>query len=210
MHKYILNNKEYQVEIIRKNNKNTYLRIKNQTIVITTNYLTSIKTIDKLIKDNAEFINKILIQNENKNIDTSFKLFGKTYDIIFGFPETEIEDTKIYTQDQKTLNKHLTKYISKIYESRIEFWYNKFEEKIPTPNLKIRKMTSRWGVCNIKNNNITLNLELSKYSIEALDYVIVHELSHFIHQNHSKEFWSLVSKYYPNYKEIRKYLKDNN
>ena len=71
-------------------------------------------------------------------------------------------------------------------------------------------MTSRLGVCNIKNKNITLNLELSKYNIEALDYVIVHELSHLIHPNHSKEFWILVSKYYPNYKQIRKYLKDIN
>ena len=57
--------------------------------------------------------------------------------------------------------------------------------------------------------NVTLNLELSKYDINALNYVIVHELSHFIHPNHSKEFWNLVSKYYPNYKEARKYLKTN-
>ena len=68
-------------------------------------------------------------------------------------------------------------------------------------------MTSRWGVCNIKNHNVTLNSELSKYDISALDYVIVHELSHFIHHNHSKDFWLLVSKYCPNYKDIRKMLR---
>ncbi len=64
-------------------------------------------------------------------------------------------------------------------------------------------MTSRWGVCNIKNHNVTLNLELSKYPKVYLNYVIVHELSHFIHPNHSKEFWLLVSKYCPNYKDIK-------
>lgn len=69
-------------------------------------------------------------------------------------------------------------------------------------------MTSRWGVCNIKNHNVTLNSELSKYDINALDYVIVHELSHFIHHNHSKDFWLLVGKYYPNYKNIRKMLRN--
>ena len=69
-------------------------------------------------------------------------------------------------------------------------------------------MTSRWGVCNIKNHNVTLNSELSTYNIECLNYVIVHELSHFIHPNHSKDFWFLVGKYYPNYKEIRKYLRN--
>ena len=68
-------------------------------------------------------------------------------------------------------------------------------------------MTSRWGVCNLKNKNITLNLDLLKYDIVCLDYVIVHELSHFIYPNHSSNFWQLVSKYCPNYKEIRKKLK---
>ena len=87
--------------------------------------------------------------------------------------------------------------------------YNKFTKRIPYPELKIRKMTSRWGVCNIKTKVITLNLEWIKRDTKYLDYVIVHELSHFIHPNHSKNFWLQVSKYYPNYKEIRKYLRNN-
>ena len=207
--KYIYNDKEYNIDIIRKNNKNTYLRVKNNTIVVTTNYLTSIKKIEKLIEENRNFINKALEKNETKKEDSSFKLFGESYDIIYGFPNTEISKTKIYTKDEKTLNKYLSEYIYNIFSERLNFWFNTFEEKIPTPNLKIRKMTSRWGVCNIKNKNVTLNLELSKYSKTALDYVIVHELSHFIHPNHSSDFWNLVSKYYPNYKEVRKSLKEN-
>lgn len=208
--KYILNNIEYTIKVIRKNNKNTYLRVRDNKIIITTNYLTSTNTIEKLINNNKEFINKALIKNINKKEETEYKLFGEKYDIIYGFPQTEIEGSKIYAKGEKELNKFLSKYIYNIYEERLNYWYNIFEENIPTPNLKIRKMTSRWGVCNIKNKNITLNLELSKYNIEALNYVIVHELSHFVHPNHSKDFWTLVAKYYPNYKEIRKYLKNTN
>jgi len=63
-------------------------------------------------------------------------------------------------------------------------------------------------VCNKKNKTVTLNSELIKYSIDKLDYVIIHELSHFIHFNHSKDFWNLVSKYCPRHKEIRKELRD--
>lgn len=207
--KYRYNNQEYNIEIIRKNNKNTYIRVKNNIIVVTTNYLTPIKTIEKLINNNNKFINNALNKNIKKNEDTSFKLFGKSYDIIFGFPSTELNETKIYTKDTKSLNKYLTEYIYNIYLERLNYWYNTFEENLPTPNLKIRKMTSRWGVCNTKNKNITLNLELSKYHIQMLDYVIVHELSHLIHPNHSKSFWCVVSKYYPRYKEARKYLKEN-
>lgn len=205
---YILNNKEYPIEIIRKNNKNTYLRVKDSKIIVTTNYLTSLTTINKLIKNNTAFINKQLTKEDLKK-EEIFKLFGNSYDIIYGFKDTEIENNKIYTKDLKTLNKYLTKYITNIYNERLDYYYHLFEENIPIPNLKIRKMTSRWGVCNIKNHNVTLNLELSKYNIECLNYVIVHELSHFIHPNHSKDFWLLVSKYYPNYKEIRKYLRTN-
>ncbi len=127
---------------------------------------------------------------------------------MYGFLDTEIRDNKIYTKDDETLNNYLIKYITSIYQDKLNYWYNMFEEGVPIPNLKIRKMTSRWGVCNIKNHNVTLNLELSKYDIECLDYVIVHELSHFIYPNHSKEFWNLVSKYYPNYKIVRKKLKN--
>lgn len=207
---YILDYKEYPIEIIRKNNKNTYLRVKDGKIIVTTNYLTSLTTINKLIKNNTTFIDKALNKNNQKKEDDSFKLFGNSYDIIYGFNDTEIDNNKIYTKDNKSLNKYLSKYIYNIYEERINYYYSLFEENIPIPNLKIRKMTSRWGVCNIKNHNVTLNLELSKYNIECLNYVIVHELSHFIHPNHSKEFWLLVGKYYPNYKNIRKYLRNNN
>ena len=206
---YLLNNKEYPIEIIRKNNKNTYLRVKNSKIIITTNYLTSSFQINKLIKNNTTFINNQLLKEDKKINDTSFSLFGKKYDIIYGFPSVEVDHNKIYAKDEKSLNKFLSEYIYDIYLKRINYYYNIFEESIPKPNLKIRKMTSRWGVCNIKNHNVTLNYELSKYDIECLNYVIVHELSHFIHPNHSKDFWLLVGKYYPNYKEIRKYLKVN-
>lgn len=206
---YLFNGTEYPIEIIRKNNKNTYIRVKDNKVIVTTNYLVSNKKIEELINNNKEFINKNLTKHSEKREDNSFKLFGNTYDIVYGFNDTEIENNKIYTKDEKSFNKYLSKYIHEVYEERLNYWYNLFEEKIPVPNLKIRKMTSRWGVCNLKNNNVTLNLELSRYDINALDYVIVHELSHFIYPNHSKDFWTLVGKYYPKYKEIRKSMRTN-
>ena len=205
---YTYNNINYPIVIIRKDNKNTYLRVKDGKIIVTTNYFVGNSKVKKLIEDNASFINKNLDKYNNRLSDTSFKLFGKNYDIVYGLPNTEISDNKIYTTDDKTFSKYLFKYINSVYQDRLNYWYNLFEENIPIPNLKIRKMTSRWGVCNIKNHNVTLNLELSKYNMECLDYVIVHELSHFVYPNHSKEFWNLVSKYYLDYKKIRKELKN--
>lgn len=204
-----IDNKEYEVEIIKKNNRNTYVRVKNGKIVVSTNYLTSKSSILKLINDNKDNIIK-MIDNDSKKIDREekFYYFGKEYDVIYGFQEIEFSDNKIYASDENKLKKYIDKEIVRIYSERMEYYYNKFEERIPVPNLKIRKMTSRWGVCNIKNHNITLNYQLSKYDICCLDYVIVHELSHFIHPNHSRDFWNLVGKYYPDYKKCRKMLKE--
>jgi len=69
-------------------------------------------------------------------------------------------------------------------------------------------MTSRWGVCNRKNKSITINTELVKKDLKYIDYVIIHELCHFVHFNHSSDFWKLVSKYCDNYKKLRKEMKE--
>ena len=204
-----IDEKKYEVEIIRKNNKNTYVRVKDGRIIVNTNYLTSKGSIIKLIEDNKKSILKMITRDEKKsNREENFYYFGKKYDVIYGFNEMEITDNKIYVLDKKTMDKFIDNNIKNIYLERLNYWYNLFEEKIPVPNLKIRKMTSRWGVCNIKNHNITLNYQLCKYDMCCLDYVIVHELSHLVYPNHSSDFWNLVGKYYPRYKECRKMLKE--
>lgn len=204
-----IDNIKYEVEIIKKNNRNTYIRVKNGKVLVTTNYLTSKNSIMKLINDNIDTIKK-MIDKDKKRLDKQeeFYYFGKKYDLIYGFNEIEFSDNKIYANNSRDFKKYLDKEIVRIYKERLDYWYNVFEEDIPVPNLKIRNMTSRWGVCNIKNHNVTLNYQLSKYDSSCLDYVIVHELSHFIHPNHSRDFWSLVGKYYPKYKECRKMLKE--
>lgn len=205
----LYNDKSYDVEIIKKNNKNIYIRVKDGKIIVTCNYFTTNRQIDKLIKENYSSIVKMIDKDNTRcEKEDKFYLFGKVYDVVFGFKEIEITDNKIYILNKKELDKYLDGEIKKIFSDRLNYWYSLFEEDIPSPNLKIKKMTSRWGVCNIKNNNITLNYYLYKYDFECLDYVIIHELSHFIHPNHSNMFWKLVGKYCVDYKKIRKKLKD--
>ena len=68
-------------------------------------------------------------------------------------------------------------------------------------------MRTRWGVCNVRKNIITLNTELLKKSIPLIDYVIIHEMAHFFEANHSKNFWKIVEAAIPDYKAKRKELR---
>ena len=75
------------------------------------------------------------------------------------------------------------------------------------PNkITIKKIKYAWGSCSNKKN-ITINLELIKYSEQAIRYVILHEICHIKYMNHSKDFWNLVEKYMPDYKQVKKEFK---
>ena len=200
----------YDVFIVRKNNKNTYIRIKDDNIYVTTNYFVTNREISKLLSKNQQSIFRMLdLNNKKKERENVFSLFGKPYDIIYdGNVKLDVYEDKIYVKDEKVFNRWLDSYIKKVYTNHLHYWHSKFIENIPDVNLKIRKMKTRWGVCNTKTYNITLNYELYRYDVKCLDYVIVHELSHLLEPNHSKKFWAVVEKYYPNYKEVRKILKN--
>jgi predicted metal-dependent hydrolase len=72
--------------------------------------------------------------------------------------------------------------------------------------LTIRHLKSRWGSCN-STHAITLNYYLMQLPWELIDYVLIHELAHTKHLNHSALFWQEVATYLPNYRELRKSLR---
>ena len=209
--KFELDGKEYDVIIQKKNNKNTYIRVKDDLkIYVTTSYFVSKQYIFRLLDENKDYLRKVISKKEEKKENTLYNHLGNSYQVITCnlFDKIEFDNDKIYIPNYKELEKFIKNKINILFKERLDYNYNLFTENIPYPKLKIRSMKTRWGVCNIKDNSVTLNSKLIEYDIEALDYVIIHELSHFIHFNHSKEFWLLVSKYKPNYKQIRKYLRD--
>ena len=212
--KYKIGNQLYDVVIEKKNNKNLYIKVKEDLkIYITCNYFTTKKQIVDVLNKNVDTIIK-MIEKQIRNIEKSnqFLYLGNKYDIIIVpvIDNIDVDDDNfiIYAKDKKQLDKWYRQKIFEIFTERFYHCFHIFNEGVTIPKLKIRAMKSRWGVYNRKNHSVTLNAHLIEFDIEKLDYVIFHELSHIIHFNHSREFWQLVSKYCPNYKNIRNEMKE--
>ena len=208
---YKLDGIVYKVLVVKKNNKNTYIKIKDDlTIYVTTNYLTSKREVKIILDNEKDFLRNALSRTRKKmEKEELFYYLGKKYDIILvPFENIEFSEGKIFVKDKKTLEKWLKKETKRIFEERLEYNYNLFDEDIPFPKLKIRSMKTRWGVCNKRDNSVTLNSKLIKFSIHEIDYVIIHELSHFIHFDHSREFWETVRIHMPDYKKSVVVLKE--
>jgi len=205
-------NKDYKVNIIKKSNKHIYIRVNDDLEINVSGPKSLTKNeVLKLIDINVDSVHSMIKKTESKkNKDSKIFIFGKEYDLIVVPQEKKVSiygDT-ILTPSLKKYEIWIKKEARVLFEKRVKEIFDRFEEEIPFPKIKIRSMKSRWGVCNRANNSITLNLLLMRKELVYLDYVIVHELSHFVHFNHSKSFWEVVSKYCKNYKKIRKELKE--
>jgi predicted metal-dependent hydrolase len=72
---------------------------------------------------------------------------------------------------------------------------------IPFPNLKVKKMRRSWGICYPSKKQIVINWFLLKASKFCIRYIIIHELCHFLEQNHSKSFYKVMNEWMPNWRD---------
>lgn len=94
---------------------------------------------------------------------------------------------------------------ARVIKARASAFLSVYDGKLPE-KIYVRNMSSRWGSCS-SLGNISLNVYLLEVEPELFEYVLIHELSHLYHMNHSPKFWAQVAKYCPDYKEKRRKLK---
>lgn len=202
-----LNGIKFDVVIIKKSIKNIYFRVKEDLkIYVSCSYLCSDSYIEKLLIKNEKDILKMYNNMKSKVRDNSnIYYLGEKLEFIEA-KRVSVVDSCAYGPSIEKINEYLEKNSLIFFESRLNRLMIQFKD-LPKFRLRIRKMKTRWGVCNKSSMTVTLNTELIHKDVSLIDYVIIHELCHFKHMNHSDSFWNEVEKYYPYYKLARKRLK---
>lgn len=220
---------EYQ--LTRKQVKNINLRIKpDGQICVSASNRVPVGFIDDWIEQKQEYIIRALDFCEKKRqsvpdtpkqyIDgESFNMLGRSLQlkVIQGQEELVSADGDFLflTVKDKENQKHKEKLINQwIKEIQIETFNQICREvhqifqryNIEYPIVKVRRMTSRWGSCQPGKGIITLNSKLIETPKSCIEYVVLHEFAHFIHPNHSRQFYNFVELLMPDWKERKKEL----
>jgi predicted metal-dependent hydrolase len=118
----------------------------------------------------------------------------------------------IRAQHESEIEKYIDKLKKKICEENVlplcRMHFSYFEERgIPFPQIKFKKMKSRWGSCNKGTGVVCFSSHLASLPTALIELVVVHELAHLIQADHSRQFYALLSKLLPDHEERRKALK---
>lgn len=177
----------------RRNIKHVYLRVLNPNLIqIKTNIYYTLYDAKDLIEKKMTWIENSIIRLEEKSINED--------EFLYLGVRKRLEDFKIKNLDT-FYKKEIIKYLPNLVDI-----YSKKMNLIPT-SLKYRKNKRTWGSCNYKNG-LNFNILLMKFPIELMEYVVIHELAHIKHKNHSKKFWDLVKEFCPDYKQREKIFKN--
>lgn len=200
----------FDVEVVRKNNKNMYFRFKDDVLYVTCGHFVSERQIRNIIIQNEDSLYRMYKKvSKRADHEAVFSYLGKPCVKVFdeSVKKVYLEDGYIYAKNERMFDKWYKEECLRVFEERIKMRIVDFDN-IPKFSLRIRCMKSRWGVNNVTKKIITLNSELLKKDPVLIDYVIVHELCHFYEANHSDRFWYQVSLRYPDYKLARKELRE--
>lgn len=216
--------------LTRKQVKNINLRVKPEGKVnVSANQNVPAEYIDDFVKSKQSYIIKALDKYEETRKYTrapkkyvsgeNFNILGKSLrlkvyegneesvitDGIFVF--LTIKDKENQKRKEKLMNDWLKKMQTETFNQICREIYQIFKKyDVEYPHVRVRHMKSRWGSCHPKKGIITLNSKIIEAPRNCIEYVVLHEFSHFIHPNHSKKFYDFVAMLMPDWKERKKEL----
>ena len=224
MNKKILKYQGYTIQyiLIHKNVKNINIRIRDNLVFISLNKSISTEYIEKIliskwtwIKSKLELHKESFFPKDDSNYieGESFKYLGINYNLkIIEDKNEKVElsnDLIVYSKNLDSIN--IKKLLDKWFENRLSsIIYNSLEKNYNLvsdythiyPSIKFRKMSSSWGNCRMPSGVMTFNKKIIHMPLDFIDYVMIHELVHLIHPNHSRNFYNLLDELSPNWRKL--------
>lgn len=174
-----------KVTVIRSNRKTVAIQVNSDlSVTVRAPRSASEKDIEEILKRKEAWISKHI------------EKIKKTKERLEAEPTEKLTREKVIALAEEAL---------KVIPARVEYFARVIG--VTYGKITIRNQKTRWGSCSSKGN-LNFNCLLMLAPPEVLDYVVVHELCHRKQMNHSKAFWSEVEKVFPDYKEARKWLKE--
>ena len=228
---------DIKIIIFRKKIKNLYIKIvkSNQSIQVSAPNRTSDSEIELFVKSKLSWIKKHLsklqVLEHNKKPEINYisgeyhYYKGHKYqlNVIYNKGLNKAVVLEVAQDNHQLINLYVSrrgieslrkKVLLSLYKELLDLYipiYIKKWEKIigvKVNSYRTRHMKSRWGSCNITDAVICLNLELAKFDLTCLEYVIVHELVHLLERYHNKRFYSFMDEFMPNWRDYEKILKN--
>ena len=166
-------------ELTRKRVKNLNIRVREDgTVAVSIPLRTSAEAADRFVAARAAWVQQAQARARRRSLRDARPL-----------------------PDKETALAHFTAMSDKVYPAFAGVLGGQ------KPTIKVRSMTSRWGVCHMAKRQITFALQLYNQPEAAQIYVVVHEYCHFLQPNHSPAFWAEVAKLLPDWKARRNLLK---
>ena len=218
--------KNLEYELVRSKIKNMYILIRNGKVIVKAPNNISENRIKDFINSKEDWINKKLKEFEKKSFKEKsyvsgevFKVLGNDYTLNIEYGDFEkasvnlnngyinicVSENCETVKIKELIEKMYYKIALMIVDKSVNMWKNIL--KIAPDVVVIKKLKTAWGKCNSKRK-ITINPDLMKYDQRVIDYVVLHEFCHLRYMNHSKDFWNMVGKFMPDYKDLKKELKN--
>lgn len=212
-----------------KNVKNINLRVKpDGEVRVSAPVRVSGEMVDKFVSEKGEFIlnarEKFAKRAENApkaheyRSGERFYILGRELELAVkeGNKGAYIDGGKLYietgnvenfSEKEREFQQMRNRLCREVFTKQVEKIYPVFEPVgVPFPTLKMRDMKSRWGSCMPQKGIINLNKRLIAAPEECIEYVAMHEFCHFIHPDHSKNFYALLTKLMPDWKARKELL----
>ena len=215
----------FDYEIVRSDRKTLSIEVHHQKVKVRAPKKAPEDWIESFVYQKAKWIARKLVEQAEKHENRlklhdgeriSFMGLQRTLSISQGKTKVRVCDNDLLIQNKDLSHDSITKQLDRwllsqareLLPKKVETWAKVMGLQKKLTGVRFRKTKTQWGHCT-RQGTVQLNQLILLTPMSVIDYLIIHELSHLKHMNHSKRFWSLVQKYCPDYQRAELWLKQH-